>query len=225
MGKSLEGKFVLVTGSSSGIGRETAMLFAKEKCSVVITYHKEKKEAEEASRRCLKNGASATLVLPLNVMDDASMQNVVQKTKQKFGRIDILVNNAGVVVWKPFEEQTFADIENQMRTNLEGLIKMTKEALPMVKDTIINIASGAGISGYADLTTYCATKFGVRGFTKALAEELDTVAVFCVNPGMTATRMTDFQGVPPQKVAEVIVNTAKGVYKRSSGSDINVWEV
>jgi 3-oxoacyl-[acyl-carrier protein] reductase len=89
---------------------------------------------------------------------------------------------------------------------------------------IINIASGAGQTGFAELTAYCATKFGVRGFTQALAEEVTKIKVYAVNPDMTATRMTDFQGRPPEQVAQVVLNTAKGMYNVPSGSDINVWE-
>jgi short-subunit dehydrogenase len=89
---------------------------------------------------------------------------------------------------------------------------------------IINIASGAGQTGFADLAPYCATKFGVRGFTQALAEEISKPKVYAVNPDMTKTRLTGFRGRPPGQVAEVVLNTAKGKYKKSSGSYINVWD-
>lgn len=115
--------------------------------------------------------------------------------------------------------------ENEVRTNLEGLIKMTKECLPYIKDRIINIASGAGLEGYGSLSTYCATKFGVRGFTQSISHELRNLDVFVVNPGTTATRMNNFRGMPPEKVADVVLSTAQGRYKSRSGSDINVWEV
>jgi NAD(P)-dependent dehydrogenase (short-subunit alcohol dehydrogenase family) len=224
MEKSLKGKSVLVTGSSSGIGRETAFAFAREGCKVAITYNKGKEDALAASKKALGMGAAEALVLQLNVMDDGSIRDAVRKAVSKFGAIDILVNNAGVIAWKPLAEQTEGEVEAQLRTNLEGLIKVTKECLPHVRDTIINIASTAGLEGFPTLSVYCATKFGVRGFTQALAKELKGVKVFAVNPTMTATRMTDFQGMPPEKVAEVVVNTAKGKYGTRSGGDVNVWE-
>jgi NAD(P)-dependent dehydrogenase (short-subunit alcohol dehydrogenase family) len=224
MEKSLKGKSVLVTGSSSGIGRETAFAFAREGCKVAITYNKGKEDALAASEKALGMGAAEALVLRLNVMDDGSIRDAVRKAVSKFGAIDILVNNAGVIAWKPLAEQTEGEVEAQLRTNLEGLIKVTKECLPHVRDTIINIASTAGLEGFPTLSVYCATKFGVRGFTQALAKELKGVKVFAVNPTMTATRMTDFQGMPPEKVAEVVVNTAKGKYGTRSGGDMNVWE-
>ena len=144
---------------------------------------------------------------------------------KKFSRIDILINNAGVIFWKSLSEQSFEEIEAQLRINLEGLIKMTKACLPYLKSCIINIGSGAGKSAHAILSAYCATKFGVRGFTQAIALEHPDLKVYCVNPGMTATQMTNFRGRMPEEVAEVIINTAKGEYQVPSGGDVDVWEV
>ena len=220
----LRNKVVLITGSSLGIGRETAFKFAKEGCKVVISYYKDKKEAEQVARKCLELGASDVLLIQLNVMDNSSIKNCVKKVTNKFGNIDILINNAGIVVWKRLKEQTFEDIENEVRTNLEGLIKMTRECLPYVKDTIINISSGAGKDAFAGLSTYCATKFGVRGFTQAIAQELRHIKVYSVNPGTTATRMNNFRGITPEKVAEIILRTAKGEIKPDSQRDIDVWD-
>jgi 3-oxoacyl-[acyl-carrier protein] reductase len=90
---------------------------------------------------------------------------------------------------------------------------------------IINISSGAGQTGFADLAPYCATKFGVRGFTQSLAQELTGIKVISVNPDMTKTRMTNFEGRPPAQVARVILNTAKKKYRVPSGGDVNVWDV
>jgi 3-oxoacyl-[acyl-carrier protein] reductase len=218
----LKNKVVVITGSSSGIGEQTAYAFAKEGASIVITYNNNQPGAAKVEKKTRELGASDTLVVSLDVTDNSSIKNAIKKIVKKFGKIDILVNNAGVVVWKPLSEQTFGDIENQIRTNLEGLIKVTREALPHT-DMMINIASGAGKTGYSDLPTYCATKFGVRGFTQSLAD--DNKKAYSVNPGMTATKMTNFKGVPPEKVAAIIVNTAKGKYKTKPGGDVDIWEV
>ncbi len=106
---------------------------------------------------------------------------------------------------------------------------MTKSVLPYMQGQdsgmIINIASGAGKTAHKGLSTYCATKFGVRGFTQTLALELPkSMKIFSVNPGMTATQMTNFKGISPVKVGEVIVNAAKEKYKVKSGQDVDVWE-
>jgi short-subunit dehydrogenase len=89
---------------------------------------------------------------------------------------------------------------------------------------IINIASGAGQTGFAELAPYCATKFGVRGFTQALAQEISSPKIYAVNPDMTKTRLSGFQGRPPEHVARIVLNTAKGKYRKKSGGDVNVWD-
>jgi len=215
-------KVVLITGSSIGIGRYTAYEFAKSRAKLVLTYHKDKEEGEKTAHECLKLGAEEVLLLHLNLMDNESILNCVEKTASRFGKIDILINNAGVVAWKPLREQSLEEIEAQVRTNLEGLIKLTKVALPYVGNMVINVGSGAGKTGFAELTTYCATKFGVRGFTQALAQE-ESLKVVCVNPGMTATRMTNYRGVQPQEVAKVIFDVAVGRIHVPSGGDVDVW--
>ncbi|MEM4721088.1 MAG: SDR family oxidoreductase [Candidatus Methanomethylicaceae archaeon] len=220
----MRNEVVLITGSSNGIGREAAFRFASEQAKVVITYCNDEAGGRLTEKRCTELGASATLLVRLDVRDNQSIAETVDLVVKKFGKIDVLINNAGVAVWKDLEMQTLSDIEDQLRINLEGLIKMTWACLPYVQDMIINIASGAGQRGFAELAPYCATKFGVRGFTQALAQEIAKPKVFAVNPDMTKTRMTGFQGRPPEQVAEVIMNTAKGKYRKPSGSDINVWD-
>lgn len=220
----LKEKIVLITGSSLGIGKETAFKFAEEGCKVIITYYKDKAKAMSVSKKCLELGASDALVLQLNVMDDKSIRDCVKEAIKKFNEISILVNNAGIVVWKQFKEHTFQDIENEVRTNLEGLIKMTRECLPYIKEMIINISSGAGKGAYSGLSVYCAAKFGVRGFTQAIAQELRNIRVYSVNPGTTATRMNNFRGTPPEKVADIILKAAKGEIKADKYRDIDVWE-
>ncbi len=216
-------KVVLITGSSEGIGRETAFKFAEEKAALVITYRKDRKEALETAEKCRNKGAADVFVLELDVSDDKSIRQCVKDVVKKFNHISILINNAGILKENLFKKQSFGDIEAQVNVNLTGLMKMTHEALPFVKDMIINIASGAGKTAYETLVPYCATKFGVRGFTQGLAQELK-IPVYAVNPGMTATRMTNFKGIPPEKVAQVIFNSAKGKYRVKSGGDIDVWE-
>ncbi len=225
MKSSLKDKVVFITGASLGIGTETAYKFAGEGCKLALTYYLDKEKALRVSDQCKKLGASEVQLIHLDVSDNASVIAAVKEVVQRFHEISILVNNAGVIVWKQLKDQTFEEIESQIRTNLEGLVKVTKMCLPHVKDVIINLGSAAGKAGYGDLTTYCGTKFGVRGFSEALAQECPGMMVYTVNPGVTATRMNEFQGMPPQDVASVILKTAKGEYKLESGSDVDVWKV
>ncbi|MDO8460482.1 MAG: SDR family NAD(P)-dependent oxidoreductase [Nanoarchaeota archaeon] len=221
---SLKGKVVFITGASLGIGKETAFAFAREGCKLALTYYKDEKEGKEVLAKCKELGAEDVLFVKLNLMEDLSIKEVVKKVVAKYRYIDILINNAGIVVWKKLAEQSFQEIEQQLRINLEGLIKMTRESLPFIHEMVINLASAAGLEGYEEITTYCATKFGVRGFTKACAAEMSNIKSYSINPGVIATRMNDFQGMPPEKVAEVILNVVRGEYILESGDDVNIWD-
>lgn len=222
---SLKDEVVFVTGSSIGIGRATAFEFSKEGSRLVVTYRSNKIEAEKVVKKCRELGSPDVLLLKLNVSDNDSIRHSLEEVKKHFGKIDILVNNAGYLVWVPFSRQTFEEIEKCIRTNLEGLIKMTLVCLPLIRSLIINIASKTGTIAEMDATTYGATKWGVRGFTKALALELpEELKTYAVNPSGTATQMNDFMGTPPEEVGKIIVNLAKGKYNLPSGSDVNVWE-
>lgn len=222
MEKSLQGKVVFITGSSIGIGAATAKEFASQGSKVVITYHQSQADAQQVDKECQELG-SETLLVQLNVKDNQSIQEAVDQIVAKFGRVDVLINNAGVLYDGNLNIAKLGEIEDQVQTNLEGLIKMTKVALPIVKDLIINIASTVGSKAYPGYSTYAATKWGVRGFTKSLAGEISQKVV-CVNPRLTATAMGDFEGDPPEKVAAVIADVVTGKMAAQSGDDINVWE-
>lgn len=221
----MKGQVILITGSSSGIGRETAYRFAKEGARLILTYHKGKTRGEAAEMRCRKLGAEDTVLLHLDVTDHDSILDAGWEVKRRYGAIDFLINNAGVGVFAPFGEQGVKDIERQIRTNFEGVIKTTRAFLPLVRKGIINIASAAGKEVYTEMSVYCGTKLGVRGFTQALALEQPKLKICCVNPDETATRLSRYQGRPPQEVAEVIFRVASGKAGCKEGGDVDVWEV
>ena len=223
----LKDKVVVVTGSSLGIGAETAKICAKKGAKVVVTYNFDKAEGEKVLKECRKHTDS--VMLHIDVKDTESIKGFRKQVIEKFGQIDVLINDAGVIRWKKFAEHTNEDIDELIKVNLMGTIKVTKA---FMKDfieqgdcVIVNMASDAGEEGYEDLTVYCATKFGVRGFTQALATELPKgIRIYAVNPGMTATRMTNYQGMAPEKVAEIVVAAAEERLGKKSGGDIDVWE-
>lgn len=223
----IKDKVVLITGSSIGIGEETALAFAKEGAHTVITYNSNKQKGEEVFKAC--NKIKESFFIQLDIRSESSIKKVVESVIDKFGAIDILINNAGVLTVKSLVEQRSDEIDSQIDTNLKGLIKMTKAVLPFMQGQnegiIINIASDAGKTGYGDFTIYCATKFGVRGFTQALADELPRgIKVYNINPSLTATQMTNFSGIPAKKVAEIIVRAAKEKIKADESRDIDVGE-
>ena len=217
-------KTVLITGASKGIGKETALLLAKEGYDLILTYNSDKKGILEVEKSC-KDLGSKVHVFALDVRDEKSIRKLHAGVISKVKKISVLVNNAGIVVWKPFGEQDMDDITSQIETNLSGLLKVTMLFLPNVEDAIINVSSGAGKEVYSSLSVYCATKFAVRGFTQALAMEHPKLRVYSVNPDMTATQMTRFQGRPAGDIAKLILNTIKGMYKVKSGGDIDAWKL
>ncbi len=217
-------KVVLITGSTRGIGNETALKFAAAGFRVVVTYYRNQLEGEQVQQECLRSGAPNVLLLKLDVADSESVRQAVSQIIQAFGRIDILVNNAGILVHKYLQEQSLEDIRRQLQTNLEGVIAMTKACLPYIKECIINVGSTAALRGHKNQTVYAATKFGVRGFTQSLARELPQIRVYVVNPGMVATRMTEFRGISAGLVAAIIYNAAVGKYQVPSGGDINIQD-
>ena len=224
----IQDKIIMVTGASSGIGRETALQLAEAGAEVVLTYNTGRDEADKVFNHCARVMGKAHM-FHLDVRDDTSLQSLALVVSKEIGGLDGLVNNAGVIAWKRFQQQNTQEIEQQIAVNLTGLIKTTHTFLPQLvrksDAVIVNIASVVGTRGYPDLTVYCAAKFGVRGFTQALAQELpDNVRAYNVNPNLTATRMTNFSGDAPARVAGVIVRAVKEEFNAPSGGDIDVTE-
>ena len=191
-----------------------------------MTYFKGKAAGEEVLKECLKHGEAA--LYRLDVCDDSSVRLLVKSVADRFSCLDILINVAGVLAEKPLIEQSAEETASQVGVNLLGLINTTRSFLPLLhrqkEAVIVNIASGLAKEVLPDLTVYCATKWGVRGFTRALALELpDRMRVYCVNPGLTATRMTGYQGADPADVAKIIVRTASEKLRKKSGDDVDVW--
>jgi len=215
---------VVITGSSEGIGRETAFRFSREGWSVVVTYHRDEEEGQETKAKCDQLGARSSLLLQLDTSDASSIQRAVQEIKRVYGKVTVLVNNAGIDAWKPLREQTPEEVSRQVRTNLEGLIIMTMEMLPILQGMVLNVGSRAGIEGYSGISVYSATKAGIRGFTRSLAQEEKDLKVYTVYPGYTATHMTGYHGGPPEEVADLIFNIADGRFDLPTGSDIPVWD-
>jgi len=220
----LRGKTVLVTGASIGIGREIALRFAAAGCRLALTFFAHRAEAEAVAARCLDLGAPDVLLVSLQLADDDSVRTLLERVIDHFGVVDVLVNNAGVVVWRPFLEQDFGEIESQIAVNLVGLMKLTWVFLPMVSDAVINICSTASLHGTPTLAPYCASKWGVRGFTRALALEHPEKRIVSVHPAVTATRMNDMQGMQPERVADVVYRVAAGEIAFEPGGDVDVRE-
>ncbi len=217
----MNGQKILITGASSGIGREIAYHFARDKNHLILTYNKGKEEGMKTAATCLKKGAGKVELIPFNVMKDKD----ILKLAKKAGKIDWLISNAGVFVPQTLEKQTFRDISQQMRTNVEGPIKLIHTFLPQIRTGIISTVSAAGKEVYEKMAPYCASKFGMRGFIRAMALDYPALKWYCINPGLTATRMTRFHGIHPSHVGKIVWKTHTGKFNVKNGGDIDLEKI
>lgn len=165
---------VLITGASSGFGKETAKLFHKNGWNVIATMRSPEKEAELAA---LNN----ILISKLDVTDKATIQSAVKEGIDKFGKIDVLVNNAGYGAIGALETSPEEEIKKQFDVNLFGLIAVTQAVLPFMRQqgagTIINISSVGGRVTFPFCSLYHATKFAVEGLTESMQYELNPLGI------------------------------------------------
>jgi len=199
MAERFAGKTVLVTGASSGVGAAAARLFAAEGARVVLAA----RTAGALDAVAKEIGANA-LAIPTDVSDPEQIRALVEGTVQATGAIHVLVNNAGYNHRGPVAECDAAELGRIVDVNLRGPILLTRFALPILKQqqraSIVNVASIAGQIPLPEEATYSATKFGLRGFSMALAEELrgSSVRVSIVSPGPIETGFItrDLDAVP-----------------------------
>jgi short-subunit dehydrogenase len=175
MANSLRGKVVLITGASSGFGEDAARLFAKEGCKVVLAARR--LERLQALAGEIQSQGGEAIAMPVDVNQAAEIKVMVQTVMDLYGQVDILFNNAGFGAMDWFENlQTQRHIETLIRVNLTGTMLVTRAVLPgMLKRRaghIINMSSVAGLIATPMLTTYSASKYGVRAFTDALRREV-----------------------------------------------------
>jgi len=229
---------VLVTGASKGIGKAIAHLFAQEGMNVVICSRNEN-QIRKTAMEIQKNTGSLVIPVKTDVRNHVDVDRLVQRAINEFGVIDILVNNAGVAIIKSLVETTDREYDTIIDTNLRGVFFCCKSVLPhMIRRRsgfIINISSGAGKAGFANLSVYCASKFGVIGITESLAEEVSDygIKVFSVCPGAVATQMQmkfmsneEFernrnQMIQPEEVAQKVLQLVKGKFRTGTSVDIH----
>ena len=183
-------KVVLITGSSTGIGLETAKLFQTKNWKVAATMRSPETAGE------LSNIVDVACIR-LDVTDVPSIRSAIDETLEKFGRIDAVVNNAGYAVVGPFEATTPEQIDRQFQTNVFGLMNVCREILPYFREqrrgVIVNVASVGGRMTFPLYSLYNATKWAVEGFSESLQYELEefNIRVKIIEPGPIKT---DFYG-------------------------------
>jgi len=225
---------VFITGGGRGIGRAIALRFAREGARVTVAA-RTSAELDETVAAIEAAGGSG-LAAQMNLRDPGSIEAAVfRATDFGEGAIDVLVNNAGVFDVKPIDEMDAGTWERFIEVNLTGAFLVTIEALGALRESerahVFNISSVAGKQGFPGNVAYCATKYGLRGFSDALREDLrgDNIRVSTVYPGATDTSI--FDGVPgdwdrsamnkPEDVADVVWNA----YEAENGTPVDELEV
>lgn len=185
---------VLVTGASGGIGSATARLFANRGYEVALHYNKNREKAEALRDEILSGGHSAEIFRG-DLTSSGEATGLISAVENRFGAIDVLVNNAGVSLIKLFDETTDEEWDHVMNANLRSAFLCSRaavvEMLRRKRGKIINVSSVWGVKGASCEVAYSASKAGLIGLTKALAQELapSNIQVNCVAPGAIATEM------------------------------------
>lgn len=190
----LKNKIALITGASKGIGRATALLFAKEGAKVAVNYFSSENKAKSVVEEIKKIGSEA-IAIKCDVSNEKQVKSMVDQVLSKFGSIDILVNNAGIVFDVPFLKRTVEQWKKTLDVNLLGTFLCSKHASESLKKTnngkIINISSTNAIDCFSpEAMDYDASKAGIIILTRDLAKELaPEIRVNAIAPGWVDTEM------------------------------------
>jgi len=222
---ALNEQVALVTGASSGLGRATALALAQAGADVVLLA----RSADDLQQATAELGPSGrrSIAFPGDLEDERYIQNAVQRTIELFGRVDILVNAAGIDIPGAVTQLATNDWDYVLDVNLRAPFLLAKAVVPHMsqarRGTIINISSVAGKRGWANAAAYCASKFGLTGFTQALAAEgkAHGIRACILYPGGMATHWGAWssterhtkreeapsvtKALPPAEVASLIV--------------------
>src|SRR5215467_9671597 len=225
--RKIRGTTVVITGATSGIGRETALEFARSGANIVAAGRRKDRLLDLANQICAAGGQA--LAIPTDVSDQEQVIALVEQTVEHFGRLDTLVNNAGVGLAARFEDQSIEDFRRVMDVNFWGAVYASKAALPQMRrqpagGVIMNISSIMGKRGVPFETAYCASKFALAGFSEALRTEVmsDKIDVSTIFPGaveteifQTSSNQTGLQvpgflpKFPARQLARIIVQNAR----------------
>jgi NAD(P)-dependent dehydrogenase (short-subunit alcohol dehydrogenase family) len=227
----LSGKVALVTGASRGIGLAIARALAKEGAALAILSTRLDGAAPVAD--ALRAAGTKAHAVAADVASPKALDAALAEVKRALGPVDILVNNAGVALRRPLAETEDADFERVVAVNLAGPFYLARRLLPAMAargwGRLINVSSISGTLGTAGMTAYCASKWGLNGLTRALAEEVRGrgVLVAAVLPGSTDTEMltgSDFVAkMGPEEVAKVVRFLCAEAPLAMSGSLLEVF--
>jgi NADP-dependent 3-hydroxy acid dehydrogenase YdfG len=248
MALKLTGTVAIVTGASSGIGEATAKELAAHGATVAVIARR--KDRLDTLVTEIETAGGTALAVATDITDRTQAEQAVQTVVDRFGRLDILVNNAGLMLLGPVVDTDVEEWERMIAVNQNGLLYMTKAALPHLLESakddlrgvadIVNISSIAGRQAWANFAAYNMTKFGVNGFTEALRQEVTKkqVRVGVLEPGAVATELvsqnnqkvqddlaaSDAEAIPvPLQPIDIAENIAFMVTRPARSSIAELW--
>jgi 3-oxoacyl-[acyl-carrier protein] reductase len=239
--KKMKNKTAIITGGGRGIGKEITILLGKQGANVVVCSRTESEINSVVKEIKQLNSQVSVLGVKCDVSISSQVNSLV-KSAEKFGSktIDILVNNAGVAFNKKLIDTSEEEWDQTINTNLKGAFLFTKAVLPYMiarkSGVILNVNSGAGKAGFSNLSSYCASKFGLLGLAESLALEVDTynIRVMTIFLGQVATKMwQDFdysyyeknksRMLSPQDVAAKIVEMIFDAKTYKNGDSVEIF--
>lgn len=206
--ENLSGRKAIITGGGKGLGKATAIAFAKEGIDVAITGRNEQNLIDTVSE--LKSYGVNAIYEKFDVANHQEVQSAIKRIMNAFGTVDILVNNAGIASFGSFLEMTPEKWNDIIQTNVMGMYYVTREVLPFLieknQGDIINISSTAGINGNAGTSAYSASKFAVIGLSEALMREVrkNNIRVCTLTPSTIASDMSLELGITDGNVEKVL---------------------
>ena len=228
---ALKGRTALVTGGSRGIGRAVAERLARHGAAVAVL--STTPEGSLAVSDALRKEGSRALGLAADVADPRSLDEAVAEVERSLGPVDVLVNDAGIALRRPMKEMTDADWDRVLAVNLSGPFYLARRCVPAMAERgwgrVVNVSSISGRLGSPGMTAYCASKWGLNGFTQALAAEVKGrgVLVTAVLPGSVDTEMLQGSGWTPDmsasEVAEVVTFLCTQAPLAMSGSLVEMF--